>query len=109
MQAALRGVHGAEKIEREVSGYYIAEELASTYSGMMIAIAQGKWAVFPRFTTDQLVQVLLMLAGNVYLPRFKKHPRGPKKPRPKRTPCVNGAHVYTAKLIGQRKPKVSSP
>ena len=83
MQAALRAVHGAEKIEQEVSGYYIAEELASTYGGMMIAIPENEWEVFTRLTTDQLVQLLLMLAGKVYLPRFKKHPRGPKKPRPK--------------------------
>ena len=36
--AALRGVHGEETVEEEVSLYYIANEISTTYHGMMIAI-----------------------------------------------------------------------
>ena len=36
--AALRSVHGIEKIEQEVSSYYLADEIRGTYRGMMIAI-----------------------------------------------------------------------
>jgi hypothetical protein len=39
--AALRSVHGAEKIDQEVSGYYIASEIAETYRGLNIAIPEG--------------------------------------------------------------------
>ena len=35
--AALRSVHGMEKIEQEVSSYYLADEIRGTYRGMMIA------------------------------------------------------------------------
>src|SRR2546430_10906002 len=38
--AALRSVHGAEKIDQEVSGYYIANEIAETYRGLNIAIPE---------------------------------------------------------------------
>jgi len=41
----LRGVHGVEKIEQEFSGYYLADEIATTYRGMMIAIAPEQWAI----------------------------------------------------------------
>lgn len=38
--AALRAVHGAQIIDHEVSGYYIANEIAETHRGMMIAIPE---------------------------------------------------------------------
>ena len=34
--AALRSVHGEETVDQEVSLYYIANEIATTYKGMMI-------------------------------------------------------------------------
>jgi len=40
--AALRGVHGEQKIDQETSGYYIANEIAETRKGMMIAIPEPK-------------------------------------------------------------------
>jgi hypothetical protein len=36
--AALRSVHGIEKIQQNVSSYYLADEIRGTYRGMMIAI-----------------------------------------------------------------------
>jgi hypothetical protein len=48
--AALRSVHGAEKINQEVSGYYIANEIAETYRGVMIAIPESQWWVFVTVT-----------------------------------------------------------
>ena len=102
MKAALRAVHGAQKIENEVSRYYIAKEIERTYEGMMIAIPDKNWHVFSRMTTQQFVRVLVMLARKVELQRYKKHVRGPKKPPPKRKKYKNGAHVSTARLIAAR-------
>ncbi len=42
IKAALRHVHGEEKIKNEVSGYYIAGEISRTYEGMSIAIEKGE-------------------------------------------------------------------
>jgi Glycine-zipper domain len=33
-------------VEHEVSLYYIANEIATTYTGMMIAIPEPEWAIF---------------------------------------------------------------
>ena len=100
--AALRSVHGADKIEQEVSGYYVADEISGTYRGMMIAIPAKRWQIFQTMSNHEFARVLRMLAVNVNLAEYKKHPRGPKKARPKRTYCKNKPHVSTFRLIGGR-------
>jgi hypothetical protein len=105
MKAALRGCHGASKIEEEVSNYYIAAELETTSRGMMIAIPQEHWRVFGRMSAAQFAAAMLMLAGKVNLRHFKKHPRGPKKPQPARTYDPAHPHVSIAKLLQHRQPR----
>lgn len=46
VKAALRSVHGTEKVEKEVWGYYLANEIANTYRGMRIAVPLEQWAIF---------------------------------------------------------------
>ena len=105
MKAALRGRHGAEKVEAEVSNYYIAAELETTSRGMMIAIPHEHWRVFATMPREAFAAVLLMLAGKVNLRHFQKHPRGPKKPQPKREYDPAHPHVSTAKLLELRSPR----
>lgn len=50
--AALRSVHGIEKIEQEVSSYYLVDEIRGTYRGMMIAIPDQEWQVFNNHEFD---------------------------------------------------------
>lgn len=107
--AALRGVHGEQKIDQEISGYYIANEIAETHKGMMIAIPEPEWQVFATMTTAELVATLLQLAQNVRLGAFRKHPRGPKKPPVKRQFNPQQPHVSTAKLLEQRKARSVTP
>ena len=103
IQAALRSVHGADVIEQNVSGYYMAEELSSVYPGMMIAIPEKHWQIFGRMTHREFADILRLLASKVNLRRFKKHPRGPKKLQPKRIFDKNHPHVSTFRLIAARK------
>ena len=102
IKSALGSVHGVDVIEKQVSGYYIADEISATYRGMMIAIEYDHWIVFQQMTPIKLAKVLKELAVNVKLSAFQKHPRGPKKPQPKRISCKNTPHVSTAKLLAQR-------
>ena len=103
VKAALSSVHGAEKIDNEVSGYYIADEISGTYRGMLIAIGDEQWRVFRRMTHTELVELLKDLAAKVNLRRFRKHPRGPKKPAQKRKSDPKHPHVSTARLIANRR------
>lgn len=50
-----------------------------------------------------------LLAQQVNLAAFRKHPRGPKKTRPKRCYDKHHPHVLTARLIAQRKACQSAP
>jgi IS4 transposase len=103
IKAALGSVHGVDVIEQQLSGYYVANEIAGIYPGMMIAIEYDHWPVFRRMPPSEFVKLLKKLAGKVKLSAFKKHPRGPKKPQTKRTSQKNKPHVSTAKILEQRK------
>jgi IS4 transposase len=102
IKAALRSAHGRQKVNDEVSSYYLSLEISRTYDGMMIAIPAPHWALFREVSDQAFANVLHELASAVNLARYQKHPRGPKKKPPERTAYQNGKHVSTAKLLAQR-------
>jgi IS4 transposase len=102
VKAALRSVHGVEAVE-EVSGYFLADEIAGTHRGMMIAIPADEWVVFAGLTASALGEILKGLAAKVRLSTLRKHRRGPKRPRPKRASGAKISHVSTARLLADRK------
>ena len=102
IKAALRSVHGRQKVNNEVSSYYLSLEIGRTYDGMMIAIPPLHWVLFRELSEQAFANALRELASSVNLARYQKHPRGPKKPPPERTAYQNGKHVSTAKLLAQR-------
>ncbi len=107
--AALRSVHGEETVDQEVSLYYIANEIATTYHGMMIAIPEPEWGVFYSMSTADLAAILVELAQGVRLQAFRKSPRRPKKPRPQGKKPARKGHVSTAKLLMNRKANLATP
>ena len=102
IKAALRSAHGRQKVNDEVSSYYLALEMSRTYDGMMIAIPAPHWMFFGELSDKAFANVLHELASSVQLSKYQKHPRGPKKVPPERTAYQNGKHVSTAKLLAQR-------
>ena len=107
--AALRGVHSQQKIDQELSLYYVANEIATTHTGMMIAIPEAEWGIFSTMTTPELAQTLAELAQHVRLEAFRKSPTRPRKSRakPKKTP--KKGHVSTAQVLKVRKTKSTTP
>src|SRR3954469_7856951 len=102
VRGALRSVHGVEAVE-EVSGYYLADEIAGTHRGMMIAIPEDEWVAFAGLTASALGEILKGLAAKVRLSTLRKHRRGAKRPQPKRASGAKVSHVSTAKLLAERK------
>ena len=96
VMAAVRSVHGAETIDQALSLYYVANDIAQTYHGMMMAIPEDEWRVFSRMRPAELVATLRELAQKVCLKGYRKSPRGPKKPRPKREGTTKASPVSTA-------------
>jgi len=102
VMAALRSVHG-ETMDQDLSLYYVANDIAQTYQGMMIAIPEDAWRVFSRMRPAEMVATLRALAQKVCLKAYRKNPQGPKKPRPKREKITKTPHVSTAKLLKKRQ------
>jgi IS4 transposase len=103
VKAALRSVHGEQRVAEEVSAYYVAEEVQMTHRGMMIAIPEDEWVVIQEMTPRELGAVLVELAGLVRMEEYRKSPRGPKKPPPKKQSGAKTKHVATAKILAARK------
>lgn len=105
LKGALRGVHGEAAVEKKLSNFYLTEEISGVYRGMMIALPPTKWATFQTMPLAQLATTLRRWASRIDLGNYRKHPRGPKKPRPER-PNAQFRHVSTKKLLdAQRLPK----
>ena len=83
-------------VEQEVSLYSVANEIATTYTGIMIAIPELEWDSFSTMSVAAIAAILLVLAQRVRLKAFRKRP-GPKKRRPKREGKAEQRHVSTAK------------
>jgi hypothetical protein len=103
IKGALRAVHGEETVPKDVSGYYLANEVSRTYTGMMIAIEEKSWCVFGSMRVSEVSRVLKGLAQGVRLERLQKHPRGPKKPVTKKPKNKKQPHVSTARMLEKRK------
>ncbi len=104
VKAALREKHGEETIEKKLSGYYLAGNITRTYDGMMIALPEEEWIIFQTMDNNQIAEILLQLAGNVKLSKFRKSRRGLKKPSGKRDKYLKQLHVSTAKLLRGEEP-----
>lgn len=103
MKAALRSAYGEAVVQEQVSGFYVADEIQMTHRGMMIAIPKDEWVVFQDLAAVELADILVSLAQSVSLPKLQKHPRGPKKPKPKKQSGAKIKHVATAKILKARQ------
>lgn len=104
IQAALRAVHGTQKVQAQVSWYYVCVHLSKVYTGMMIAVPGRYWDIFRRLEVREFAAVLRELAARIDLRRFRKHPRGPKKRPPKKISGAKICHVATARILAKRSP-----
>jgi hypothetical protein len=103
VKGALRSVHGSDAIDGGVSGSDLAEEVSGTTRGMLIAIPEDEWVVFHSLSASEMGEVLRDLARRVRLSHYRKQPRGPKKPKPKKASGYEKKHLSTAKVLKEQK------
>ena len=89
--------------EDALSSYHMAVEVASVDKGMSIAVPASAWEKFVAMTESEFAGWLYEVARGIDWRRYRKRPRGPKKPvAVKRT--RRGAHRSTAReLIKSQK------
>jgi IS4 transposase len=99
VRASLRSVHG-ESAEAEVSGHYLADEIAHDYRTLMKYLPPEQWTGWRALSPSALVLLLRSLAQHVNLKALTRSRRGPKLP-PKRKPVYSKKHKHysTARLL----------
>jgi hypothetical protein len=105
IKAVLRSVHGADKVENDLSRYFVAGEIGQVYRGMMVALPPEEWALFRHMSLTDYIAFLKRLAQAVDFERYPKTHRGPKKAPSKRHYDPDHPHVSVAKLLLQRNLK----
>ena len=103
VKAAMRAVHGEQKVQNEVSGYYVALEWAMVYAGMMIALPAEEWEVFGTMSAKELAGHLRGWAAKINMLKIKKAP--PRKPTKNKTERIKdkSPHLSTARLLADAK------
>jgi IS4 transposase len=102
LQSAIEASHQLPGTGSEISTYYIAGEVKSTYGGMMIAVPQRVWEEYEGQSARQLYETLLHMAKHVALKTLRKHKRAPSKKKAKKGYApgeVARRHVATARVL----------
>lgn len=86
----------------ELSYYYMAHEIAECQTGMSIVVSDAYWKKYAAMTPSQFAKWMKSIASTVDLKRYRKHPRGPTKPKPKRK-FTGARHIATLKILEARK------
>lgn len=101
VMAALRCQHGEETIDERFSTYAMAEEISTTYRGMMIAIPAQQWQCFKQLPVVEFAAALLEMAAAVKLRAFLKRKQSVKKKKTKPAYDKHRPHVATAKVLAR--------
>lgn len=107
VKAAMAGRFGWDKVDAELSSYYLATEVKRTYEGMSIAVPEEEWDRYRELSVESLAAEMRQIATQVDWPRYRKSPRGPKKSY--RKTRKKHLHVATAKLLEQATKQQTKP
>jgi hypothetical protein len=101
VKAALAARYGWDKIDKDLSPFYVALEVQRTYEGMCIAVPEGEWQPYAAMSPQQLAAALLQVVTNMNWRRYQKSARGPKKSA--RKTRKKHLHVATAAVLEKTK------
>jgi hypothetical protein len=108
VRASIRSAHGITA-EAEVSGYYLADEIAHDYRTLMKYLPADQWLGWRDLPPAAMARLLRTLAVQVKLQALTRSPRGPKKP-PHQKPVYDKKHKHysTARLLKDLEQENSS-
>ena len=99
LRGGIRSAHGAAA-EAELSGYYLADEIAHDFRALMKYVPAEHWQPWRDVPAMQLAPLLRSLAARIKIKGLTRSRRGPKKP-PKHKPVYDYKHKHysTARLL----------
>lgn len=86
----------------ELSYYYLALEIAEARLGMQITIDDAYWNQLAALSLSKFISWVKSIAKAASLQRYRKHPRGPKRPPPRRASGKRRPHVSTHRILELR-------
>ncbi len=99
--AALEAAHGKDLADN-VSYYYLVDEVAGNYRGMLLALPAPRWRFVRQLSAQNFSTLLRQVARFADSQLLRKTKRGPKKKR--RTPnCTNVRHLSTKRLLDKHR------
>jgi Transposase DDE domain len=98
VKQALRGEHGQEEFEK-LSGYYMADEVVGNYRAVDRLVAAAEWRALGEASAAAFWAWSRAVAARVRTRGLHKHPRGPKKPQPRRASGRDRHHYSTYRLL----------
>jgi hypothetical protein len=101
VRQALQVSHAIEP--EELSGYYLADELAGNYRAVDVLVRQASWARVAALSAVAFWAWCLGLAERIRPRAFEKHPRGEKRPPPPRASGKKRKHYSTFRLLNEAK------
>lgn len=102
--AAVRGHFGAERVEREFSTYYLANDVRTVWAGMQIAIPAPAWKPFCDLTLGELGGQLLELASHINPASYRKAKTRPHRPpTPGASKRAKSKHTSVAKELKKQR------
>jgi hypothetical protein len=99
VRASLRAAHGVTA-EAEVSGYYLADEIAHDYRTLLKYVPAEQWLGWRHLPAAAMARLLRTLAAYVNLKALTRSPRGPKIDPPQK-PVYDQKHKHysSARLL----------
>lgn len=103
IKAAVAATHGEEEAQT-LSMYYVADEIAATYRGMMIVLTANFWTErFAALTPAKMARVLTDIAKHIDLTRYRKNPWKTKQRKKRKGRLPPRQHVSTARILEKQK------
>jgi IS4 transposase len=103
VKAALRSVHGSDKVEKEVSLIKVTEHVCRHYAGMMDGLPPSEWLQFRDLGPKEMAACLRELASKVSLEKVRKAPTKPKKKKKEIPHDPSKPHISTARLLAAHR------
>lgn len=99
VRASIRSAHGGAA-EAEISGYYLADEIAHDYRTLMKYLPADQWLGWRGLSPAAMARLLPAVAQHVNIKALTRSQRGPKK-TPAVKPVYNKKHPHysTARLL----------
>lgn len=88
-----------EPVSPTLSTYYLAHQIAATFLALLTLTASEDWRFIGMLSPAEFAQWLRDTAAHIDIRKYRKTPRGPKKPPPKKSHDPKRPHFSTQRLL----------